>query len=162
MTTLNSDSQTLESYLAVYDAAPEKWEDARAFMVEQFKAHANAINAREIGFFLDQELIAGKQFIPGPTQVLAGGTSQQFRTVLRIVVDIGAIVAGVSLTPHNITNDESYEQIALWACATNSTTLTSTVFGNSDTIRVIGPDIQITSDGTYDRCKAYMEYVQEQ
>lgn len=162
MTTLTQDSQNLESYLPVYDVAPEKWEDARAFMVEQFKAHANAINAREIGFFLDQELISGKLFIPGSNEVLDGGSSQQFRTVLRIVVNIGPITAGTFTFPHNITNDANYEQVALWACATNSTTLTSTVFGNSDTIRIVGPNIQITSDGTYDRCKAYLEYIQEQ
>src|SRR6202043_608137 len=103
-------------------------------------------------------LLSGKAFIPGTN---TGGSSQQFRTILRIVVDVGPIAAGVKLVPHGITNDANYEQIALWACATNSTTLTSTVFGNSDTIRVIGPNIQITSDGTYDRCKSYLEYVQE-
>jgi hypothetical protein len=156
------DSQNLESFVPVYDAVPDKWEDARPFIVEQFKKLANAVNAREIGFFLDQELLAGKLFIPGINIATDAGSSQQFRTVLRIVVDVGPITAGTITVPHNITNDANYEQIALWACATNSTTLTSTVFGNSDTIRVIGPNIQIISDGTYDRCKAYLEYIQEQ
>ena len=45
------DSQILESYVPVYDAAPDKWEDARPFIVEQLKRLANAINVREIGFF---------------------------------------------------------------------------------------------------------------
>lgn len=156
------DSQDLESYVPVYDAVPEKWEDARPFIVEQLKKITDGVNAREIGFFLDQELISGKQFIPSPNELEDGGTSQQFRTILRIVVDVGPITAGTITVPHEITNDPNYEQISLWACATNSTTLTSTVFGNSDTIRVIGPDIQIISDGTYDRCKAYLEYIQEQ
>ena len=156
------DSQNLESFVPVYDAIPDTFEDSRPFIVEQFKKLANAINAREIGFFLDQELLSGKQFIPGANIVSEGGSSQQFRTILRIVVDVGPITAGVISVPHNITNDANYEQIELWACATNSTTLVSTVFGNSDTIRVIGPNVQITSDGTYDRCKAYLEYIQEQ
>jgi hypothetical protein len=156
------DSQNLESYVPVYDAVPDTWEDARPFIVEQFKKLANAINVREIGYFLDQELLSGKAFIPGANIVSDGGSSQQFRTILRIVVDVGPITAGTINVPHNITNDANYEQVMLWACATNSTTLTSTTFGNSDTIRVIGPNIQIISDGTYDRCKAYLEYVQEQ
>lgn len=156
------DSQQLESYVPVYDVVPEKWEEARPFLVEQLKNLANAINVREIGFFLDQELLSGKFFIPGSNDVLAGGSSQQFRTILRIVVDFGPIVVGLNTIAHGIVNDADYEQIALWACATNSTTLTSTVFGNSSTIRVIGPNIQIMSDGNYDRCKAYLEYIQEQ
>lgn len=156
------DSQNLESYVPVYDVAPETWEEAMPFIVEQLKKLANAINVREIGYFLDQELLSGKSFIPGSNQILDGGSSQQFRTILRIVVDVGPITAGTITVPHNIVNDANYEQIELWACATNSTTLTSTVFGNSDTIRVIGPNIQIISDGTYNRCKAYLEYIQEQ
>jgi hypothetical protein len=160
--TIPIDSQNLESFVPVYDAIPDKWEDGRAFIVEQLKKLANAINVREIGFFLDQELLAGKLFIPGLNQIADGGSSQKFRTILRIVVDVGPITAGTITVPHNITNDANYEQIDLWACATNSSTLTSTIFGNSDTIRVIGPNIQIISDGTYNRCKAYLEYIQEQ
>ena len=162
MSTLSQDSQILESYVPVYDVVPDKWEDARAFLVEQLKNVALGVNTRVIGWYLDQELLTGKAFIPGSNNVRDGQTSQQYRSVLRIVVDVGPITAGVVTVAHNITNDANYEQIELWACATNSTTLTSTVFGNSDTIRVIGPNIQITSDGTYDRCKAYMEYIQEQ
>lgn len=156
------DSQNFESYLPPYDTCPEKWEDARPFLVEQLKAHANSINLKEIGFYLDQELLSGKAFIPGINNAVDGGTSQQFRSILRIVVNVGPITAGIITVPHGINNNADYEQIALWACATNSSTLTSTVFGNSNTIRIIGPNIQITSDGAYDRCKAYLEYIQEQ
>lgn len=156
-----SDDQQLESFVPVYDVMPDKWEDARPAVVEQLKRIANAINVREIGFFLDQEVLAGKLFIPGVNIETGGGSSQQFRTVLRIVVDVGPIVAGVNMIAHNITNDANYTQIALWACATNSTTLTSTVFGNSNTIRVVGANILITSDGTYDRCNAVLEYITE-
>lgn len=156
-----SDDQQLESFVPVYDVMPDKWEDARPAVVEQLKRIANAINVREIGFFLDQEVLAGKLFIPGVNIETGGGSSQQFRTVLRIVVDVGPIVAGVNMIAHNITNDANYTQIALWACATNSTTLTSTVFGNSNTIRVVGANILITSDGTYDRCSAILEYLSE-
>ena len=156
-----SDDQQLENFVPVYDVMPDRWEDARIAVVEQLKRIANAINVREIGFFLDQEVLAGKLFIPGLNIAADGGSTQQFRTVLRIVVDVGPLVAGLNTVAHNITNDANYTQIALWACATNSGTLTSTVFGNSDTIRVVGANILITSDGTYDRCNAVLEYMQE-
>ena len=64
--TYNS-SQIFESYIPVYDAVPEGWEQARPFIVEQLKALANAANIREIGWYLDEELLSGKQFIPSPT-----------------------------------------------------------------------------------------------
>jgi hypothetical protein len=157
-----SDAQELESFLPVYDAVPEKWDEARPFLVEQLKRISNAVNIREIGWFLDEELLSGKAFIPGPTVFNDLSTSQVFRQVLRKVIVFPGLTAGANILAHGITNDANYEQIALWACATNSTTLTSTVFGNSDTIRVVGPNVIITSDGTYDRCKAYLEYIQEQ
>lgn len=157
-----SDDQQLESFLPVYDEVPEKLEELRPFLVEQLKRIALAVNIREIGWFLDQELLSGKAFIPGAESQDDLSTSQVFRTILRIVVVFPGLTPGVNTMPHNIVNDANYEQIALWACATNSTTLTSTVFGNSDTIRVVGPNVIITSDGTYDRAKAYLEYIQEQ
>lgn len=158
-----SDSQQLESFLPVYDAIPEKWEESRPFIVEMFKLISNAVNIREIGWFLDEELLSGKAFIPGSTAMSDLSTSQVFRQILRkVVVFPTGVVAGANPIAHGIVNDDNYEQIALWACATNSTTLTSTVFGNSDTIRVIGPNVIVTSDGVYDRCKIYLEFIQEQ
>jgi len=62
--TISSDAQ-FESYLPVYDFMPEKWEEARRPLVEHLKKISNAVNIREIGWFLDQEVLAGKQFIPG-------------------------------------------------------------------------------------------------
>ncbi len=156
-----SDDQELESYVPVYDVVPEKWEDARVFLVEQLKRISNAVNVREIGFFTDEEVLAGKFFIPGVNIDTGDGNSQQFRTVLRIVVIVGPIAAGINTVAHGITNDANFTLIDLWASATNSTTLVSTIFGNSDTIRIIGNDIQITSDGAYDRCHAFIEYIQE-
>ena len=62
--TLGLDNTTLDSFVPVYDAIPAKWEDARPFVVEQLKMMANAINIREIGWFLDEELISGRFIFP--------------------------------------------------------------------------------------------------
>lgn len=82
------DSQEFESYVPVYDTIPEKWEDARAFIVEQLKKISTAVNIREIGWLLDQELLSGKAFIPGSNNIISGGSSQTFRSVLRKVVSL--------------------------------------------------------------------------
>lgn len=153
------DSTQLDSYVPVYDTVPEKWEQARPFLVEQLKKITNAVNIREIGFFLDEELLSGKAFIPGTT--IMGNNPGQFRQILRIVVVFGPITAGLMTRAHNVTVDANFTLIALWACAFNSSTLVGTQFGNSDTISMDVMNIYITSNGTYDKCYAVMEYVQE-
>jgi hypothetical protein len=59
----NIDSQVYESYVPVYDSVPEKWEDARQFLVEQLKKISNAVNNREIGYYINDQILSGKQFI---------------------------------------------------------------------------------------------------
>jgi len=87
-------AQFLESFVPVYDAVPEKWEDAREFLVEHLKKISNAVNAREICWFLDEELLSGKLFIPSASNPT--GEQQQFRSVLRIVVNVSPLVAGAN------------------------------------------------------------------
>ena len=110
-------SQTFESYVPVYDAIPDAWEEARPLLVEQMKAHANAINIREIGWLLDEELLSGKQFIP--TAPLSG-QSDQYRSVLRKVIDFGPLPDNATKTvPHGITFDANFTLIDMWAAATD-------------------------------------------
>ncbi len=122
----SQDSQILESYVPVYDAIPDKWEDARPFVVEQLKKISNAVNIREIGWFLDEELLSGKAFIPGTNNVADGGTSQQFRQVLRKVINFGTLPnAGLKSVPHGITVDANFTLVFLNGAATNPTSLTA-------------------------------------
>lgn len=156
------DSQTLESYVPVYDAIPDKWEDARAFVVEQFKKLSNAVNVREIGYFLDEELLSGKAFIPGANDILEAGSSQRFRTILRKVIVFPGLTAGVNTQPHGIFIDANFSLISLYAAATNSTALVGEQIPNgADTISYTATDIVITVAAAYDRAWAIIEYIQE-
>ena len=152
-------SQEFESFVPVYDAIPEKWEDARDFLVEQLKKISNGVNAREIGFFLDQELLSGKSFIPSGVNV--SGTSEQFRTILRKVIDCGALVAGVKMVPHGITFDVNFTLIDLWVSATNSTTFNAITMSDPQNVTMDAININITSTGAFDRSFAFVEYIQE-
>ena len=154
------DSQNLESYVPVYDAIPERWEDARSFIVEQLKKISNGVNVREIGFFLDQELLTGKSFIPGVNIATDGGSSQQFRSILRIVVDVSPLVAGANAFPHGVVFDANLTSIDSWVEATNSTTLQAVTLVYPNLI-INGPTINITSPGAYDRAFFFWEYIQE-
>lgn len=166
------DNQNFESYVPVYDVAPEKLEDLRGFVVEQLKLHANAINLREIGFFLDQELLSGKAFIPGTNNAASGGTSQQFRQVLRKVIDFGTLPnATTKSVPHGITFDANFTLVQMFAAATDPTNFVAFPIpydsaGGGDGVALFmnATDVVIrtqTNRTTYTRCFVTIEYMQE-
>ena len=132
------------------------------FIVEQLKKLANAVNAREIGFFLDQELLSGKAFIPGVNIAADGGSSQQFRTILRKVIEFPGLTVGVNTQPHEITVDANFSLIQLWGAATNATALTGEPIPNGlDTISYDATNIIITVAAAYTRAWAVIEFIQE-
>jgi hypothetical protein len=115
------DSQVFESYIPIYDTVPEKWEDAREFIVEQLKKLGIATNQREIGLFIDTEILSGQQWIPTAAMSGAGSSnSQQFRTVLRKVINFGALPAGgTKSVPHGIVFDINFTLTNLYLAATD-------------------------------------------
>lgn len=157
------DSQQFESYVPVYDVIPEKWEEAREFLVETLKKISNGINAREIGFFLDEELLSGKQFIPTPAMVSQNsGNSQQLRTILRKVIDCSPLVIGLNTFAHGVTVDVNFTLLQMYAAATDSMAFTGEPIPNgADIITYDATNIYITVAAAYDRCYAVMEYCQE-
>ena len=159
---MQRDSQIFESYVPVYDVVPETWDDARPFIVEQLKKITNAVNIREIGWFLDEELLSGKAFIPGLNNELGQGTTQQYRQILRKVIEFPGLVAGVNVQPHGITVDANFSLIQLFGAATNAVALTGEPIPNgADTITYDVTNIIITVGAAYTRAWAIIEYIQE-
>jgi hypothetical protein len=155
-------SQVFESFVPVYDVMPETWEQARPAVVEQLKKLTNAVNAREIGFFLDEELLSGKQYLPGLNIAQAAGGSQQFRTMLRKVIVFPSLVIGANTQPHGIFIDGNFTLIQLWGSGTNVPALTGKPFPNTtETITYNATNIIITTTTAYTRGVAVIEYIQE-
>ncbi len=152
-------SQQLESYVPVYDAIPEQWENARTFIVEHLKKVSNAVNIREIGWYLDEELLTGKAFIPG-VNVQGNNSPLQFRQILRIVVDLGPLVPGVQNFPHGVINDVNLTNIQYWVSATNSTTFNDVTMVYPQ-VSITGPNVSVNSPGAFDRAFFFWEYIQE-
>lgn len=163
----NITSQVFEAYVPVYDVIPEKWDDARIILVEQLKRLANGVNGREISYFLDEELLAGKFFIPG------FNNNQAFRSVLRTVVVFGALPnAGTKSVPHNITVDQNFSLIDLWASATKPTAAYSALnipyasptLNENIKINIDATNVNITTAinySAYTVCYVVIEYIQE-
>lgn len=154
-----SDNEEFESYVPVYDTVPEKWEESRPFIVEMFKRISNAVNAREIGFFIDEEVLAGKAFIPGGNLT---GSSQQFRQILRKVIEFPGLTIGLNTQPHQLMIDSNFSLIQMFGAATNATALTGEPLPNgADTMSYDVNNVYITVAANYDRAWAVMEYIQE-
>lgn len=168
-----SDAQQLESFVPVFDAIPDKWDDARPFLVEQLKRISNAINIREIGWFIDEELLSGKAFIPGIYNVDNVSTSQIFRQGLRKVIDFGALpAAGTKSVPHGISFTDNMTVTQLYAAATDPIGLVGIPIPFSDPTALINSvklDIDVTNvnitvgidRSAYTRCFVTIEYLQE-
>ena len=162
-------SQNYESYVPVYDAIPEEWDDAKPFLVEQFKTLANAVNVREIGFFLEEELLSGKSLSP-PAGI--SGQSDQFRSIFRKVVNFGALPnAAAKTVAHGITFDTNFTLVALWAAATDPVGFvalpipyaTETANGDIE-LNIDATNITITTSidySAYTRCLVTIEYSKE-
>lgn len=167
MTSLTS--QTFESYIPVYDTVPENWEQARQFLIEHLRKISNGVNERERGWFLNEEVLTGQQFIPAGNLT---GTSQQFRSIFRKVIDFGALPNTTSKNvAHGITVDSSFTLLHLYGAASDPTGLlylplprSSTVLNNNiglsmnSTNVIVGTGINLSN---YTRTFITIEYIKE-
>lgn len=155
---MSFDSQIFETYVPVYDAIPDKWNEAQQFLVERLKELANAVNIREVGWLLDEEYLSGQQFLP---PIGISGTSQQFRSVLRKVVDVSPLVAGVNAPVlHGIVFDANFTLIDLYVSGTNSGTFTARRITGNDVL-MNATQLIITSPQAFNRAYAIISYIQE-
>jgi hypothetical protein len=166
-------SEILESFLPVYDAVPENWDEAKEFLAERLKEIANAVNVREIGFFLDEELLTGKYLFP--TSLPQGdSTPQQFRQILRMVVNFGVLpVTGTKSVPHGIYVDSNFTLVQLYAAATDPVALVAIPIPFVQEVDPSNEGIQLYMDSTnvnivvqsdnsnFTRCIVTIEYTQE-
>lgn len=111
-----SSDGNLQQFLPISTFVPEKWEDARAYLNETFQKIANQSNAQEIGWFINQEVVTGKQFVEG--------TNGNFRTVFRKVVPYlsGLPNSGTANIAHGITVGSTFSIISLKLCASDRST----------------------------------------
>lgn len=118
----------MQTYVAVYDSVPEKWEDARPMLVEILRRLTSSSNAKEIGSFLNMQLLTGRQFIPG-TNINPNLQPNEYRDVFRMVIDFGALPnAGTKSVAHNITavpDFSVFTLVNLYLSATDAIAFTS-------------------------------------
>lgn len=147
-------SQQYESYVPVYDDIPDNWNEAQQFLVEQLKKISNSLNAKEIGFYLEEELLSGKQLYG------ASSTPQQYRDIFRKVVNTGAIAAGANSTAHGLTFDSNFQLINMWIAGTDTATPTASVITDANAA-MDGTNVTYTSPAAYGKGVIVIEYIKE-
>lgn len=164
-----TDSENEVFYLPEYDVIPDKWEDAKGFLVEALTFMADSINAKEIGWYYDTITDTGKKFIP----VTNASTSNEWRTVFRKVIDTGALPNTTTTnTAHGITVDDSFSLIDLYGGATKPTSAYASVplpfasgtLADNISVDVDATNINITTSkdySAYTRSYVVIEYMQE-
>lgn len=162
---MTTDSSQYDSFVPVFSTPPEKPEALRNFTTEQLRLHATGINVREIGYMVNNQIITGKNFIPGVNAT----NPQQFRTVFRKVIPFGALPnAGTKSVAHGITFDINFTLVDMWASATDPVGFTAITFAYGGTVVYLNMDatnVNITTTGNlsnYTRTYVCIEYLLEQ
>ena len=151
-------SQEFESFVPVYDAVPDQWEDAKPFFVEQLKKISDAVNVRDIGWLLDEELLNGQQMFPG----VSSADTQQFRSVLRKVIDCSPLGAGLNTFVHGITVDANFSLLHMYAGASKGPPFLAEPIPNGvDTLSMDATNVYVTVAVPWTRCYVVIEYMQE-
>lgn len=145
-------NQLFESYVPVYDVVPEQWEEARPFLVEQLKKISNAVNIREIGWYLNEEVLSGKQFIP------VSPPTSQYRSILRKTFEKAPVTLGINTVAHGINITSSFTLVNLYVAVTGSTTLTGQTVPS---VSYTSSNIIFSTTSTWTRAVIVIEYMQE-
>lgn len=150
-----ADSTDFDSYLPLYDTVPPGWEQARQFLIEQLKKISDMVNIRQIGWYLEQELLSGEQFIPGVNN------TQEFRSGFRKVINTGALISGANVIPHGITFDANFTLTNLYGAGTQIANKAAPIPNGTSTIYIDTTNIIINSSEAYDRSFVVIEYLKE-
>ena len=159
-------NQNLETFVPVYDAPPERYEQFRQFTVEQMKRLANAVNNRVVGDYQSIELLAGKNFIPGTV------SPTENRQVFRKVLDTGTLPnATTSTTAHGLTLDSRFSLVSLYGGAYDPSTPAAIPLPYVDLTALNAVEVRLTSTDVvietavdkraYTRSYVIIEYLKE-
>lgn len=145
-----------ESYLPLFYAIPEQWEDAKPFFSEALKKIADIVNTREIGWLLNEELLNGQQFISSTSN------TQDYRSVFRKVIDTGALIAGANIIAHGIIFDNNFTLTHMYGAATdNALPKASPIPNGATSIYMDETNIVINSTDAYSKSFVVIEYLKE-
>lgn len=161
---MSVDSTNFDVFLPLANTFPSQWDEARPLITEYLNKISNAINIREIGWLISKEYPTGGQ--------LFSSVEGQFRSVLREVIDFGALPnSATKSVPHHISYDSNFSLLNLVAGASDPVGLTaipipfaSSILTENIKLTIDNTNINITTDMNYSNytiCYVTIIYVRE-
>ena len=146
-------------------------------IVQAFNDSNTAVNNKDIGFYLTQEIISGQNYFSNPSFDSSTPQQPEPRQVFRKVINFGAlpdnsVVPNQKSVAHGITVDDSTTFTRIYATASDTTNhkyisipyqnVSSDLNGNLE-IYVDDTFVYITGDGidwsVFDTCYVVLEYL---
>jgi len=124
---MSSPTDSQNSLIPISDVIPDNWDDARILLNERLHQIANAVNSKDGGYYLGQEIVCGQQFLQ-----TTGTTTQpsEHNQVYRKVIDLGGLNDFTATNPqnvaHGITTNANTRITRIYGAATDpgATTMT--------------------------------------
>ena len=166
---MGAPSENLSNFVRSYNAIPDEWNDAQEFLVEHLREVSDGINVRDIGYYQEEEVLTGQQFVP------SAANPTVLRNVFRKVVDLGGLNDFTATNPQNIAHGITITADTLIPRLYGAATDPSTTFIPLPFVDMSGGggNIELTMDGTnivlrsnadysgFTSAYAVVEYVQE-
>jgi hypothetical protein len=112
--------KALNSYTPPNIIIPQRWEDARSIIEERIIKDAYATNAREIGQYVEDEIVTGQQWS-------SPNDPNTFQQTFRKVINLGGLV-DYTATPtqteaHGLTVDSGFTVTRIYGTASDQGTM---------------------------------------
>ncbi len=131
------------SRIAEVDVKSPEFKELLVRLYQNINNIALVLNTKETGYCLTQEFNTSKMLFNNTSTL---NSQQDLRSIYRLVVDTGALVAGVKSVPHNLPFDASWKMLFISGSATDTVHLLYYPLPFSHTIAA--GDIQVAVDGT--------------
>lgn len=91
-----------DTFLTVYEAIPDEWDDAQEFLTEQLREITNGVNDRDVGIYYDDIYANGQKWQPSSAALSSTTTQAEPRTVFRKLIDLGGLNDFTATNPQNV------------------------------------------------------------
>jgi hypothetical protein len=147
------------------ELSKEQLKELLVRLYQNLNTIALVLNRKESAYYpLNQDFVTSAQYFPNAT------TPTQFRSVVRTVIDFGALPnTATKNVAHNINFNRNYTLTRFYGAATDSTGLNyiplpyaSTVLANSIELSLTGANVVVTTGSNrsnFNRCIIVIEYL---
>lgn len=109
------------SELYTIDLSSPQFRELLVRLYQNINAMALVLNIKDSGYYVQDEFINGQQFFPNPSLTSASSTTPVFRSVVRKVINFGALSnTAAKSVAHGLTINSSYTFTRIYGCSSDT------------------------------------------